>query len=154
MNWIDRKFTRENNLVNGAPVVWQKVLTAIKDVCDSFSAKYHRSAQYLTQNGQEVVVRVEFPPQSVPGMQDGLTPVNAARIAFNEQKFTITATLNGKSHREFHLDSNEHQCFIRHENKGISPDELSELALSDAFFKEPAVPSPQQYSPPNSITQW
>jgi hypothetical protein len=137
MNWVDRKFARENNVLRGAPELWQKVLTAVEDACGSFSKNYETpSVSRNTQNGHAVVVRAEFPPKDHLG-----TPiVNSVRIVFDEPQRLISATLNQNSPKKFLIASDENECFLSFQGDTVDADKLSELVLTDAFFKEPSIP--------------
>ena len=155
MNWIDRKFARESNLVNGAPEVWQKVVIAIGDVFKSFTAKYERpTVHHFTEHNHAIRVNVELPCQPYPGMPDGIPRVNSVQIVFDEHQSTVSVTLNRNSPLEFPFASDEDECFITYRKEKVSVDKLTELALYDAFFEEPAAPSPQQYRPQNSGSNW
>jgi hypothetical protein len=148
MNWVERKFAREDTLLNSARLVWEEVRTAIADACNSFSGRCDSpTIARNNENGHAVVVRVAFSPRFHPGIAGGLHPLNVVRIEFDEQQNLITSTLNDKSAQKFLIDADENGCFISHQNTRIDSDKLSQKVLEEALFKEPSSPTPQYTQP-------
>jgi len=143
MNWIDRKFAREDALLNGKREVWEQVRTAIADVCNSFTQRCDSpTVARNNENGHAVVVRTTFPSRFNPSMGAGFSSMNVVRIEFDEQQNLISSTLNDKSPQKFQIDADENGCFISYQAAKIDADKLSQKVLEDALFKEPQVHTP------------
>jgi hypothetical protein len=146
MNWVDRQFARERNLQDCPRKVWQDVITAVEDACNAFSkVKDDPSVHIRRENGDAIVVRIEFPRHPYPGVPGGVAVINDVRIAFDEPLLLITATLNEKTPKEFPLGSDEVECFLTYQSSRIDADKLSEIALKDALEKAPVPQTPQRY---------
>lgn len=154
MNWVERAFAREDHLQTEPRGIWQKVLTAIQDACNSFAERRGQdTVRHSIENGHAVLVNVEFPRQQfAQGFVGGTRRFNEARVVFENQGRTITATLNGGSSQRFQIEGDENGCFILQGKERIDADRLSELALSGAFFKEP--PEPQRHTPEPQASDW
>jgi len=143
MNWVDKKYAKEHNILIGAPELWQKVQTAIEDAVNSFAQQLDTpDVSSSTENGHAIVVKVSFPPEPYPGMPNGIPRVNIVRIIFDDRRNLITAVLNQKTPAKFPIEADEKESFLTYEGERISPDRLSELALSDAFYKTPKAITP------------
>ena len=141
MNWVDRQMAKEGHMQAGPREIWQKVLTAIDDACNSFQkSRQIPEITRNTENGHAIVVTVDFPPKPYPGT-NGIPCANIVRVVFDERQRRITSTLNEGASNQFNIEADENGCYINYRvTEKISPDRLSEIALSDAFFKEPPDP--------------
>src|ERR1039457_3148605 len=120
MNWVDKKFARENIVLSGAPDLWQKVLTAIEDACSSFKKNVSvRAIERRTENGHAVVVRATFPSKDNPVMFNSVPAINSVRVVFEEEQRLIMATLNQHPPKKFLIDSDEQECFLSFQNERI-----------------------------------
>jgi len=143
MNWVERNAARESNIVGRAPEIWQEVLTAIEDACNSFEGAHDEpTIQRSTENGHAMVVRATF-PQLTPG----IPRAHSVRIVFDERRCVIISTLDDKTPLKFHIDADETKCFLTYQDEKIDADRLSELVLSDVFLKEPTLTKPRTIAP-------
>lgn len=147
MNWVDRKAQCAQNL-NKSPEVWQEATTAIVDCCDSFRENYAALADVVDhpENGHRIVITIRF------------IAINVTRyvaVEFSALSRKINVTIDDKKAEEFDISSDETHAYISYQQKEISPDRFTQLALESALFSPPKPQSPPGYrTAPRGDTTW
>ena len=146
-NWIEREARQKERMKIGAPELWQDVMTAVEDTCNSYT-KHHAEvgkARFQPQNGHSVLIEVahESMPSTIADMKRRI------RLTFDGIK-SISITLDEHSLAPVVINADEDRCFLTINKKEISIDEFCKYALSDGFFT-PRIPqrpgSPKPKSP-------
>ena len=137
MNWVDRKFRREDNLHN-AEALWQESRAAIEDCCTTFNSRGPGRAQLMPYNGHSIRIEVQQEPPR-PYQMD---MTRRANITFDASVPEISVTLDAEPAKQFRIDADETHCFLKYHGKEITPDYFCELALHDAFFTQKPIPEP------------
>ncbi len=136
MNWVERRWKREQNFINGAPLVWQAITTAIDNACESLKEHYSGSAEITCtqQNGHRVHVAVNR--KAVPSDIQAYTAKIDVQIIYkaDERKIDVIIGYN-KPPKSFTITSDEAHTFLLHGGKEISADEFSQLVLEEIVFK-------------------
>jgi hypothetical protein len=146
MNWVEKQFARDKNMQDCPRALWQTVITAIEDACNSYSrVKSEPSVSIRRENGHAILVQIEFPRHFYPGMHNGVAVINDVRIAFDESQHLITAIINDKAPTKFPIQGDEVECYVTYQNSRIDADKLSEIALKCALEIPPKPPTPQRF---------
>ncbi len=136
MNWVERRWKREQNLSTGAPAIWQAVATSIDNACQSLKEHYSGTADITctVQNGHRIHVKVNR--KAVPYDIQAYTAQIDVQVIFkaDERKIDVVIGYN-KPPKSFPIASDEEHAFLLHNSKEISPDEFSQLILEETVFK-------------------
>jgi hypothetical protein len=136
MNWVEKRWLIEQNLVNGSVEVWNSVSTALDNACQTLKQHYSESSDitYEPQNGHRIVIKVNR--KRVPVGIQSYDPRVDIQIIYERIENRISVIVgHNKSPKHFPIQSDETHAFLSHGGKEISPDEFSKLVLEDAFFK-------------------
>jgi len=131
-NWVERIALRNQHLAN-AEDLWQSARTAIDNCCNSYRQHFAGTAQVTNQaeNGHRIVVAIHF---HLTGWGRHVS-IEFGRDAKNA--IGITVTVDDKPAKLFQILADADHAFISFQDKEISADEFSRLALEDALFKSP-----------------
>lgn len=145
LNWVDRRALREDNLTQHAVDVWELVRTAIGNCCTSFRTRFPNMAEEVknkTENGHRILVEITF--KTPTGRR-----CRHVSIEFSKTENLITTTTDGEAAKRFPISADESHTFLKNGQSEISADELTKIALEDAFFKPPS--PPDQFTPPRIV---
>lgn len=136
MNWIEKRWSREQHLSKDAPEIWQAVTVAVENSCTSFMQHYSAlsGVTFKQQNGHRILVTVtrKYVPTGISSYQSEV-PV---QLIYEQGENQINVVIGyNKNPKKFEIKSDEEHAFIFYGGKEISPDELSRLVLEDIFFK-------------------
>jgi hypothetical protein len=132
-NWIERRFHREDSLRHTEDL-WQSISTAIDNTCKSFNAHYAEigTANFQPQNGHSILIEINHQANRNIRMDTK----RRVRITFSGQ--AINVTIDEHPAKTFPIDSDGERCFIKSpklpKGEELTPDQFSEVALTDAFF--------------------
>jgi hypothetical protein len=131
-NWVERRAIREQHLRN-ASTVWQDAKSAIDECCISFRERFPGIARVINQeqNGHRILIEVRF-------TFEPNTPRQISIKFSDEPEKQITVTVDGGGAVIFPIDADEHHAYIACEDKEISADEFTQMALEEALFKPPS----------------
>jgi hypothetical protein len=147
MNWVERRWTIEQNLSKGAAEVWNSVSTALDNACQTLKQHYSEFADitYSPQNGHRVVITVNR--KRIPAHIQAFDQRIDIQIIYERTENRISVIVGyNKSPKHFPIQSDETHAFLFHSGKEISPDDFSKLVLEDAFFKVQELGSSQSHS--------
>ena len=135
MNWVERRFQREENLSKGAPVVWQSLVSDIDNACQSLKEHYSGKADitFNQADGHRILVTVNR--KAVPYDIQAYTATLNIQVVFKADENKIEVIIGyGKKPTSFPIRSDEKHAFIVYNNAEISTDELSRLILEETVF--------------------
>jgi hypothetical protein len=130
-NWVERRHARDHILAEQTSDVWNGVLTAIENCCESFNKRYSDigRTERKTQNGCSLVITIFYRDQENP-----TSTSNRSQVRVTKEGRTISATTDGGVAKAFQIESDENHAFLSNGTE-ISADELSRLVLQDVLFK-------------------
>jgi len=150
MNWVEKRWTIEQNLIKGAPEVWQAVVTAIDNACQTLKQHYSDVSDITCkpQNGHRVLVSVNR--KQIPAHLSVYDERIDIQIIYERAESRIAVIVGyNKTPKHFPSRSDETHAFLIHDINAraeISPDDFSQLVLQDAFFTVRETKSSQSHS--------
>ena len=135
MNWVEKRWTIEQNLANGSAEVWNSVSIALDNACQTLKQHYSEFADitYRPQNGHRVIVGVNR--KRVPEHIQSFDPKIDIQIGYERTDNRISVIVGyNKTPKHFPIQADETHAFLVHNGKEIAPDEFSKLVLEDIFF--------------------
>jgi len=112
MNWVEKRWTCERNLVTGAPEVWQSVSTALDNACQSLQEHYAslNGIEFRPQNGHRALITVTR-NQIPAGVEQYHSTVNV-QVIFEpfENRINVIVGYN-KNPKHFPIKSDETHAF-------------------------------------------
>lgn len=136
-NWIDRRALIEQNL-RTAKVVWQSAKSAIDECCESYRTNFIGLAQLMNaeQNGHRILLSLRFFQQ----------PNNPRQVSilFSEPEKEIRVTIDGGKAAVFPIHADDKHAFISYQDKELTPDQFTQVALEEALFDPPKEKSRSQ----------
>ena len=137
LNWVERRGICETNRREQAPKIWQEVLAALQDACESFSKHYpfekRANCNPCTPDDDGQVARITRIAQKLSGsvlVPDG-KPDEVAVVTFTKQSFSISS---GKL--KLSIQSDDSGVCVMESDKHLTPDEVSRRILEPHLFPQ------------------
>lgn len=131
MNFVERKFLRQQNLVD-LGLLWNRYCAAIHDAVDGYNKRFSEVGEAVVRpiEGKGIQVEVDH-----KGVLSGMDMKRRVNIVLERTPPAISVTIDAARAKKYPIKADEERCFLTPDGRNeLSLEDFADSALSEPLF--------------------